>query len=248
MIGNIAGQQYFQPFLPNKQVVFKGIKTSESYLPNKDEIVINGIIIPKSNFNRFNKKEFQFFDDIRFLAPLSIKEGLIKLARLKDDLCNNSYECNSTYHKDMLKLIGDFSQVVEEEPRLKERKLTGIIDGGARTMVLNIGENPETGEAEVLKISDRPNHPKALGRRFEPSFDMPIGISDQKRGFYYYTQPKAETDGITMSHLEEVIKKIKKADYRTAKDLELIDTFKKQIGLYKGQPYLIDPECAVKTT
>ena len=245
MIENIPSNIYYQPFLQNRLVGFAGTKTAAVNLPSRNQIQIGDITIPKRSF-LYNGKEFNFFEGIKFSQPMPLKESLIELSELKHKLRDRSYGVG-TIARVLCDFSKQFASKVDKIPYLQDRKFHEITGDGANSLVINIGNAPKIWGEEVLKISSCPNFPEALGRRFEPTFDLPVHDSGEINGSYYCVQPKAITEGITDEHFEELCERIEKAGY-VVDDEEMCEA---QIGLYKDpitgklKPFLLDPDCAV---
>lgn len=229
------------------QVLFLGNAIEPAIRETDSELEINGKIIPKENikfWNHCNEYELISPKNIMLKTPLPVKKGLIKLSELTKDLENNNYTVISSL-KENLSLVKDFAGSVHKIDYLKNRDMHKLLNTGSASIAIDIGVNPDTKEKEVLKFSTSPNFPESLGRRFEPSFDLPIFEQGNIDGFYYYIQPEANTDEITSEHVKEITKEIENKGYESF-DLgsSPVEMAKEQVMMYKGRPYLIDPECA----
>ncbi len=229
------------------QVLFRG--------SNCPDLVIQGITIPGYNFSDESypgskKPKLTGLKNISLTTPLPVKEGLNRLSELSGKLTNKKY---SIYHtqKTMFGYMANFANSVDKIPSLRDRKLYKIVNNGLNTCVFDIGYNPNSGKKEVLKISNVPNYPvlpgyesltnnfKMLGRNFEPEFDMPIFDAGKIGGIYYYIQAEGTEEGVNIAIVNEVLKKIRKNGYMATTDMD-----ERQVRIYEGKAYLIDPECA----
>lgn len=156
--------------------------------------------------------------------PLGLFKGLKTLTELN--------QVTNVYNADK-GLLESFAAEVKKTGLYKNRKLKGIVGAGSRSVAL------ELDNAEILKISlVRDN---CTARPYNELFDLPILDRGKVGNIWYYTQPKAETKGITSEHVVDIINKIKSCNY-TPRDLQPQRV--EQVGLYKGKPYLLDRECA----
>lgn len=168
-------------------------------------------------------------DNIEFSKPVDMNDGL--------DICEKYlFDCNECYMKDrdQFSILKEF---IEKTGNFKNEKISSMMDAMNTTLVLDIGDD------RVLKMTK--HEPFANGRKFEPSFDIPLFSEVYKyKDYYIFTQEKADTDLIEEEDLEDVIKRIKECGYRPF-DIKG-DT--SQIGWSEiMQNYmLIDSECAVK--
>lgn len=157
-----------------KQIPFKGIETSNTHKE------VNGITIPLSNFKRLTNRRLgepiilHYLKDIKASKNLPLEEGLKRTSALKDyftpDMGYVIFYCANVELESMEKL----SKHIKEIPYLKNREFVKILDNGCNSVVVDMGYNPARNEEEVLKIASVPNYPEALGRKNEPSFDLPV--------------------------------------------------------------------------
>ena len=90
---------------------------------------------------------------------------------------------------------------------------------------------------EILKVSLE--NPLEF-RKHIPEFDIPFLSPVEKYGkTYIVKQPKADTDGITEMHIEDVGQRISDYGYELSPDGKRCE----QYGLYNGEAYLIDTRC-----
>lgn len=166
---------------------------------------------------------------IEFAKPIEMEQGL--------DICERYlFDCDECYMKDRDQ-ISTLKEFMSETGVFKNEKLSSMIDAMNNTLVLDIGDN------RVLKMTT--HEPFVNGRKFEPSFDIPL-LSDiyKYKDYYIFIQEKAETDLIEDEDLDSVIQRIEDAGYKPFD----IKGNTSQIGWSElMQDYmLIDSECALK--
>ena len=109
------------------------------------------------------------------------------------------------------------------------------MDAMNSTIVLELEGN------RVLKMIKY--NPFPDGRKFEPSFDLPV-LSDvySHKGYYMFVQEKADTDDIDSDALESVIERIETAGYEP---YDIVGN-EMQVGWseIKQDYMLLDTECA----
>lgn len=165
---------------------------------------------------------------LKFEKPIDLASG-IEIS--KQHMCGYKEWC--IYDEKQFDILKDF---VSNCPELKNEKLVSCMDAAFNTIVLELEGN------RVLKMVKYNPFPE--GRKFEPSFDLPILSNVYKCGDYYaFVQEKAEVHYMEDdTELNSVIERIKKAGYEPF-DIEGNDT---QIGWseIKQDYMLLDTECA----
>jgi len=119
--------------------------------------------------------------------------------------------------------------------RVKESDIKGIAGRGRLSVVLDLGEQ------EVLKCSLE--NPLEF-RTHNSSFDIPFLSPVEKFGqTYFVREAKADTKKVTQQDCINVIRRLYETGYEPSADL---DQYKlRQVGIYKGKPYLLDTSAAV---
>ncbi len=182
-----------------------------------------------SNSNIYFKYEIgvaKCIKSINFKSPLNICEALSEIILIGKTRTEKFYNT---------KTITEFHNAVKKEDFKKDKKVIGA-EAGAETLALELDNKT------VLKLSYVPNYPDECRL-----FDLPVLEKGKipNSATFYYIQPKADTENVTLQHLEEVIQDIENAGYN-AIDLLLDEAYLSQIGLYNGKAYLLDPDCAYK--
>lgn len=118
--------------------------------------------------------------------------------------------------------------------RVSESEIKGVAGRGGLSVVLDLGD-------EVLKCSYE--NPLEF-RVHNPAFDIPFLSPVEKFGkAYFVKEPKADTKSVTTEDCQDVIKRLYKAGCEPSADFD--DYRLKQVGIYKGKPYLLDTRCAM---
>lgn len=166
---------------------------------------------------------------IEFKKPIDMQTGL--------EICKQhllGYNDWSLYDGNQIDVLKNFLLNCKE---LKDEKMVSSLDMIHNTIVLELEDN------RVLKMVKYNPFPE--GRKFEPSFDLPVLSDVYNCGDYYvFVQEKADTDDVDMDALESVMNRIVDAGYELY-DIEGNET---QVGWSEiMQDYmLLDTECAVK--
>ena len=164
---------------------------------------------------------------VQFKKPIDLSKGL--------DVCEQhmyGFEEWELKDKEQIKILKEFIQTCDE---LKDEKLVSLMDAMNSTIVLELEGN------RVLKMIKY--NPFPDGRKFEPSFDLPV-LSDvySHKGYYMFVQEKADTDDIDSEALDSVIERIEAAGYEP---YDIIGN-EMQVGWseIKQDYMLLDTECA----
>lgn len=165
---------------------------------------------------------------LKFEKPVDLAQGIDISKR---HMCGYKEWC--IYDE---KQFDTLKELVLNSPELKSEKLVSCMDAAFNTIVLELEGN------RVLKMVKYNPFPE--GRKFEPSFDLPLLSKVYKCGDYYaFVQEKAEVHYMEDdTALNSVIDRIKEAGYEPF-DIEGNDT---QIGWseIKQDYMLLDTECA----
>jgi len=188
----------------------------------------------ESNSNHPKTKAVKIIYSVIFDKDMTVTEGLQRLMDLKKNLNKEEFELASQ----MSSTLYDFKEAVESSEKLRNLKMKAYKDSGCFNTVIELNND------QVLKFSEFPNFPEKT-----ESFELPIldsGMIKVENTFgteskvYYYIQPKAlnsnETN-ITQEMVESMRKRIK------AEGFEPQDLRIEQLGIYNGQPYVVDTGC-----
>jgi len=174
-----------------------------------------------------------YSERVDFNKKINISEAFALLESLKPkrllEICTQIH-INSHFQK--------YKKAVKNE-KLKDIAVTGLAGAGGDSLVFIIDNN------KALKLSHKPCYPKIA----EP-FDTPIndsGFIKTDEGIVYFcTTPKGQNSEeirISAEHVNEVIDKIEKYNYKSSDDIDYIGGTH-QIVLLEGKPYLCDYDCA----
>lgn len=132
-------------------------------------------------------------------------------------------------------IVPRLREYIKTTGKIKETDIKGVVGSGGLSIVFDLGET------EVLKVS----HENPLEfRKHNPVFDIPFLSPVEKfKDIYIIREVKAERNLITSQDVISVLKRIEKEGFEPSRDLNS-RTFR-QIGFYKGEPYLLDTRCAM---
>lgn len=118
---------------------------------------------------------------------------------------------------------------------IKESDIKGIVGQGGLSTVFDLGNN------EVLKCSlENPlEH-----RKHNSNFDIPfLGPVEKFGETYFVKEVKADTENVTRADCKDVIQRIYDEGFEPSRDFDEYKT--RQVGYYKGKPYLLDTRAAL---
>ncbi|MGE0200447.1 MAG: hypothetical protein AB7P76_05720 [Candidatus Melainabacteria bacterium] len=151
----------------------------------------------------------------------------------------------------MLEPLAVIHRHLEKPCPLGETPVRALLGGGLHAQAFLTAED----DPEVLKIGVTP----LVTRRLDPDMDAPVlsigslegvdpkGLTVKQRErfdgqIHFYRQKPAVTDGVTPAHVSQIYNLALEKGYRPC-PTELGRTRTDQIGLYDGEPRLLDPEC-----
>lgn len=134
------------------------------------------------------------------------------------------------------KILSQFNEYLNQTNKIDKSDIDKILAHGGLSIVFK-----HKNGNEVIKVSlENP----LQYRNHNPNFDIPFLAPVEKfKNIYIIREPKAKTENLTTNDVKKVIDKIKKAGFETSRDLTINST--RQIGIYKGEAYLLDTRCAM---